>query len=67
MKGPIVSCTYLPVLDSCTVNTPFSTKYLAAVLPIRDVYPGSEFFHPGSRIQGQKDFRIPDTVRISTK
>jgi hypothetical protein len=22
---------------------------------IRDAYPGSEFFHPGSRIQGQKD------------
>ncbi len=22
---------------------------------IRDVYPGSELFHPGSRIQGQKD------------
>jgi hypothetical protein len=27
------------------------------VLRIRDVYPGSEFFHPGSRV---KKFRIPD-------
>jgi hypothetical protein len=26
--------------------------------PERDVYPGSEFFP--SRVQGQKDFRIPD-------
>jgi hypothetical protein len=28
---------------------------------IRDVYPGSEFFHPESRIQGQKGTgsRIP--------
>jgi hypothetical protein len=28
------------------------------MLRIRDVYPRSEFFHPGSRIQGQKRFRI---------
>ncbi len=27
----------------------------AAVLRIQDVYPGSEFFHPGSRIRSQKD------------
>jgi hypothetical protein len=25
--------------------------YLAAVLWIRDVYPGSEFFHPGSKVK----------------
>jgi hypothetical protein len=25
------------------------------MLQIHDVYPRSEFFHPGSRIQGQKD------------
>jgi hypothetical protein len=31
-----------------------------AVLRIRDIYSGSGFFHPGSRIQGQKEsvFRI---------
>jgi hypothetical protein len=28
---------------------------LKTVLRIWDVYPGSEFFHSGSRIQGQKD------------
>jgi hypothetical protein len=28
--------------------------YCTAVLRIRDVYPGSEFFHPGSRIHCQK-------------
>jgi hypothetical protein len=28
--------------------------YQHPVLPIGDVYPGSEFFHPGSRIQSQK-------------
>ncbi len=28
--------------------------WIHTVLRIRDVYPGSETFHPGSRIQGQK-------------
>jgi hypothetical protein len=36
-----------------------------AVLRIRDVYPGSEFFYPGSRIQGQKD--SGSRIRIRTK
>ncbi len=34
-----------------------------AVLRIRDVYPGYEFFHPSSRIQGQTD----SESRIRTK
>jgi hypothetical protein len=40
------------------------------VLRIRDVYPGSEFFHAGPRIQGQKDsgprirIRIKEFIRI---
>jgi hypothetical protein len=29
--------------------------YLKSMLRIRDVYPGSEFFHPGSRVK-----KIPD-------
>jgi hypothetical protein len=37
-----------------------STTYgTYALLRIRDNYPGSEFFP--SRIQGEKDSRIPDT------
>jgi hypothetical protein len=42
---------------------PKKTLYEASkpVLRIRDVYPGSEFFHPGSQIpdQGSKKIRIP--------
>jgi len=38
------------VKDSCRTNPLLD---LIPVLPIRDVYPGSEFFSP--RIQGQKD------------
>ncbi len=43
----------------CAVNF---FKFVLPVLRIRDVYPGSDFFHPGSRIQGWQDsgFRIPD-------
>ncbi len=29
--------------------------WINTVLRIRDVYPGSETFHPGPRIQGQKN------------
>ncbi len=39
----------------------------AGVLRIREVYisdPGSDFFHPKSRINGQKDFRSRIRVRI---
>ncbi len=35
-------------------------KLKVVVLQIRNVYPGSEFYHPGPRIQGHKDFWIPD-------
>jgi hypothetical protein len=41
------------------------SRRLKAVLRIRDAYPGSEFFHPESRIQGQKDFR--SQIRILNK
>jgi hypothetical protein len=34
------------------------------VLRIRDVYPGSEFFHPRSRIQGPKDSGSRTRIRI---
>jgi hypothetical protein len=37
---------------------------LTAVLRIRDVSPESEFFQPGSRIQGQKDFGSRIRIRI---
>ncbi len=37
---------------------------LLAVLQIRDVNPGSEFFHPESRIQGQKDSGSQIRIRI---
>jgi hypothetical protein len=35
-----------------------------AVLRSRDVYPGSKFFHPGSRIQGKKDSGSQIRIRI---
>jgi hypothetical protein len=34
------------------------------VLWIHDVYPGSEFFHPRSRIQGKKDSGSRIRIRI---
>jgi hypothetical protein len=35
-----------------------------SVLRIQNVYPGSEFFRPGSRIQGQKDSGSWIRIRI---
>jgi hypothetical protein len=39
-----------------------SLQWLPSVLRIRDVYPGSKFFHHGSWIHGQIDYGswIPD-------
>jgi hypothetical protein len=36
-------------------NLPSLLSPCLPVLRVRDVFPGSEFFHPRSRIQGQKD------------
>jgi hypothetical protein len=41
----------------------FLSSSQVPVLRIRDVYPGSEFFHPGSQIQGEKD----SSIRIRIK
>jgi hypothetical protein len=35
-----------------------------SLLLIRDAYPGSDFFHPGSQIQGQKDSGSRIRIRI---
>jgi hypothetical protein len=34
------------------------------LLRIQDVYPGSEFFHPGYRIQGEKIPDLGSRIRI---
>ncbi len=45
----------------CAVNF---WKFVLPVLRIRDVYPGSDFFHPGSRIQGWQDSEFRIRIRI---
>jgi hypothetical protein len=38
-----------------------------SVLRIRDVYPGSEFFHPGSRVKKAPDPGSATLVNVCTK
>jgi hypothetical protein len=52
--------------SSASDSRTFKNKYKTIIcVRIRDVYHGSEFFHPGSRIQGQKDSgsRIPQRIK----
>jgi hypothetical protein len=55
------------VPESALVNTPLTrlkvraaSVIIISVARLRDVYPGSEFFRPGSRTQGRKDPRSPN-------
>ncbi len=55
---PMLVCCFIGYEDQCCGSGMFIPGCLS-----RDVYPGSEFFHPRSRIQGPKDsgswIRIP--------
>jgi hypothetical protein len=60
-------CYYMPDIifkTNFSLFFHYIRLYLYTMLRIRDVHPGSEFFHPGSRIQGQKDSGSPFQIHF---
>ncbi len=52
--------TYPPPITQNVYDKIYHNYWVVASVADPECYPGSEFFHPGSRIQAQKDsgFRI---------
>ncbi len=57
LSGLASSLDELPMVEPCVLEIKASKIYTGSMFRIRDVYPGSEFFHPVSWIRGQN---IPD-------
>jgi hypothetical protein len=55
LSGLASSLEELPMVEPCVLEIKASQIYTGSVMQIRDVYPRSEFFHPGSRVKN-----IPD-------